>query len=530
MRKSRFVFTAAATLAHFVMLLAGSAWAQSVPNPSSPIAMGNVWTPAQWITAFEAKVDVTNGTLTNPAITGGTIAGAALSNPTLSGTVNTTGVAGYEINGFNAINVLDGNFNSGNGNGWGPACLNNCATIAGALAGGNLASTERLATLYGFNAGGHMNSTAGNGTEAAIFGWNSGGALTGTSSYVVSLFGTNLLGVCTTGCHNITALGSDGFRDSISATNSIVITTGQGGDYANGDSNIFIGGNDGLGNSGNGFTGGLNTIGGFGTFQAAGGTSLTVKNTMWGASEANGCTTCNNLTLSGYSAGGSIVTESGSAFFGAFSGQDEIGGTQNSGLGQFSCGQSTNTTQQTCVGYAAGFKMTGNNSTSIGAGVGNATNGSSGTGDLLIGVNNTCDTPNSSISNYIGICGSNGVVFSVTGTGTPATSVTTIAGTLTSGIITSAQHTNGSSPTQLGSATSDVVLGSGTQLSALNVTVGFAHLPYTNATSGSGGIPTGTPATVDGDGCEWNDVSFTINCFSASANAWKHVTLSANAG
>lgn len=83
---------------------------------------------------------------------------------------------------------------------------------------------------------------------------------------------------------------------------------------------------------------------------------------------------------------------------------------------------------------------------------------------------------------------------------------------------------------KLGSATADQILGSGVFLPALNTTTGFAHLPFTNASSGAGGIPTGTPANTSGPACAWNDVTFTLNCYSPSAGAWKHVTLSASAG
>ncbi len=83
---------------------------------------------------------------------------------------------------------------------------------------------------------------------------------------------------------------------------------------------------------------------------------------------------------------------------------------------------------------------------------------------------------------------------------------------------------------RVGSATADQIMGSGAQLSALSATAGFLHLPYTNATSGAGGIPTGTPANTSGPACEWNDVTFVLNCWSPSASAWKHVAFSAAAG
>jgi hypothetical protein len=47
-------------------LCAALASAQSVPNPSTPIVEGVVWTPAQWITAWESKVDLSQVGTTIP--------------------------------------------------------------------------------------------------------------------------------------------------------------------------------------------------------------------------------------------------------------------------------------------------------------------------------------------------------------------------------------------------------------------------------------------------------------------------------
>jgi hypothetical protein len=77
----------------------------------------------------------------------------------------------------------------------------------------------------------------------------------------------------------------------------------------------------------------------------------------------------------------------------------------------------------------------------------------------------------------------------------------------------------------------DVVHGLGVQLGSLGATGGFMYLPYTNATSGSGGAPTGTPTNHTlGPALVWNDVTGTIDVYSPAASAWKHVTLSAGGG
>lgn len=67
----------------FLLLLAAAASAQSVPNGT--ITQGQIWTTAQWNTAFQAKADVTSGTLTGPTINGGTLSGSTLANPTITG-------------------------------------------------------------------------------------------------------------------------------------------------------------------------------------------------------------------------------------------------------------------------------------------------------------------------------------------------------------------------------------------------------------------------------------------------------------
>jgi hypothetical protein len=92
-----------------------SALGQSVPNGS--VSTGQVWTPSQWNTAWQAKVDVSSGSLTNPAISNPTITNptitggnanlsssmvdgvpvATTSSPAFSGTVGITGTMGIGI-------------------------------------------------------------------------------------------------------------------------------------------------------------------------------------------------------------------------------------------------------------------------------------------------------------------------------------------------------------------------------------------------------------------------------------------------
>lgn len=116
-----------------------------------------------------------------------------------------------------------------------------------------------------------------------------------------------------------------------------------------------------------------------------------------------------NTVAVGY-ASGNLHTNGYSTFVGA-----DAGDHATSGVGL------------TDVGYLAGSaETTAQKSTIIGSNVGQTTF-ATGTGVLLLGSGNvTVDTPLSSTSNYINIEN----IFTVTGTNTPSTSVTTIAGEL----------------------------------------------------------------------------------------------------
>lgn len=61
----------------------GVAAAQTIPNGNTSLTQGQVWTAAQWNTAWQAKVDVTAGSSTNQTLT----------SPTLSGSVNLSTMA-----------------------------------------------------------------------------------------------------------------------------------------------------------------------------------------------------------------------------------------------------------------------------------------------------------------------------------------------------------------------------------------------------------------------------------------------------
>lgn len=150
---------------------------------------------------------------------------------------------------------------------------------------------------------------------------------------------------------------------------------------------------------------------GFGLF-AMGGYRLSTgrQDEAFGAYTLVNCTTCSQTVAMGDQAGMQITTGVFDTLVGDQSGKGVTTGYQLSFLGQgtgLNCGACN---RNTLVGYGAG---------------GSSLNGASNILILSSG-NAACDT---NTSNSILVCG-NGTIWSATGTGTPATSTTTIAGVL----------------------------------------------------------------------------------------------------
>lgn len=80
-------------------LLGAFAFGQSVPNGT--ITQGQIWTTSQWNAAFQAKVDVSGGSLTAPTITGGASITGAVTGTSFAGagTGLTGTAAGLSIGG-----------------------------------------------------------------------------------------------------------------------------------------------------------------------------------------------------------------------------------------------------------------------------------------------------------------------------------------------------------------------------------------------------------------------------------------------
>ena len=244
-----------------------------------------------------------------------------------------------------------------------------------------------------------------------------------------------------------------------------------------------------------------NTLVGQGAGELVSGNS----NTVIGEAAGAGMTTAANSVIVGQNAGSATLTGTSNTILGAGA---VTGGTSVANgvfIGAGAGGSSIITgTSNTVVGQGAGTKLTSSaQNTIIGNSVASTTLATGG-GNVIIGTSNACDSAASASNNSIRICTNGGLIWSTSGASSPAAAISTFQG--------------------------DNTFGSGANLASLSVTTGFLHFPFTNATSGSGGVPTGTPATINGDACVWNDVTFVLNCYSASAAAWKHVAFSAAAG
>jgi hypothetical protein len=85
--------------------------------PNGTIQQGQIWTPAQWNTAWQSKVDASGGFSTNetlttpdindPTIVGGTMSAPTISNPTITGVFTGPGAFTGPVTG---ANITSGTF------------------------------------------------------------------------------------------------------------------------------------------------------------------------------------------------------------------------------------------------------------------------------------------------------------------------------------------------------------------------------------------------------------------------------------
>lgn len=153
-----------------------------------------------------------------------------------------------------------------------------------------------------------------------------------------------------------------------------------------------------------------------------GGTSIGAVNTAVGYQAGENVTSANTSVFLGAQAGQNVTSGGGQVFIGYLSGQNSIASDKNTFVG-YSSGISVTGFQNTFMGYQSGTHVTsGANNVIIGYNNAAATLNTGNT-NILIGVN--LDTSAGNTSNTINI----GNVFLATGSGTPATSQASVAGT-----------------------------------------------------------------------------------------------------
>lgn len=388
-----------------------------------------------------------------------------------SGGINSTTTPGYQINGGNGLTITNGNFPFLGA----PTCVGNCDTFVGALAGGNITSPlDHLSTLVGFNAGGAMNSTN---TESTAVGWNAAGNITGSSTlYFITAMGVNSLGLCTTGCISDVVIGTDTALHSMTLTQSVVI--GQQALNLGNGTNLVALGYDAM--QWNATATGLTKSIAIGAFSLGGSLATTATNNIAiGDSALINVTTANNNVAIGINAlagnasgtstldtvaignqamivtttaqrdvaigalaGNQLTTGADEVFIGWKAGQNTTTGVGNVCIGSGDCAGVTGG-NNTVVGSGSGIAITGNTNTIVGRNGGAAI--TSASNNLILGGNNTGSVLTTGAGNILIASGAQAVnvaassttgtinvenVWKATGTATPSTSVTTVAGTL----------------------------------------------------------------------------------------------------
>jgi hypothetical protein len=282
-------------------------------------------------------------------------------------------------------------------------------TLIGLGAGNSLPFSDYLTTAIGWHA---LYSSTSVNTEATAVGWNSQNAETG-QSYSTTL-GVNTLGTCVTCGHDV-AIGTDSMRNTTTASYDVGIgVTTLNNDFTPGY-NIAIGDSTMQGNTNWNSGSGRNIAIGWSTFNCTSCTSA-AKNIIIGAAIANNATSLNNSVVIGDIAMTNATSGGQNTIIGADAFTSLTGGNGVlTALGYGAGGSAANGQQDTLLGAYVGGSVFG-------------TSGSNPTGIILIGSGaQTVDVPNTGTNNYINIEN----IIKVTGTGTPSSSVTTIAGLMT---------------------------------------------------------------------------------------------------
>lgn len=367
-------------------------------------------------------------------LTGGTMSGPIQN-------INTTSVTGYEQFGSTILQVC---CNSGNMFGDGSGTV----TLIGLGAGAHLNSADYLTTAIGFKA---LNSSTQSNSESTAVGWKSQNAIT-TGGFNTSL-GVNTVGTCVT-CVHLLAVGTDALRNTTTASYDLAIGVSTLLDDGSSGNNIAIG--DSTYKSNAGASGQFNIAIGFNTFQ---GLSLTTgdKNIAIGAGISNAVTSGSKNIIIGHVAGNAVTS-----------------GTSNQLIGQAAGILLTTASGDIIIGDNAGSKITtGAQNVVIGPGVGSATL-ATGTRNILLGTSTAVDTSGAGTNFTINIDN----VFTATGTGVPATSSSSIAGSLkSSGFISGGTKftiTGCAAGTTVGGATAGTFLSGTTGACTVTITLNGA--------------------------------------------------------
>lgn len=387
-------------------------------------------------TGTTGMVRATSPTIATPTFTGTTTtAGIAA-----SGAVNTTSTSGFQINGTTALWVEPTGTNIAVGApGFGSVTTANYNVYITPENDSSSITKAHHNVVIGHLAGASLTDCGGTSGYDTAIGFDALNADNGCENTAI---GSNTLVSNTTGTFNI-GIGNDSGAAVTTGSGNIGMGHAAGGG-STGNSAMTGSGNVSLGNSAGGFLSGAassNVLIGSG----AGGGSL--ANLFTGSSNigigfqaltflttANGNTAVGNSALPGTS--GAPITGGANVAIGngaLAAGQGSV--FQNTIVGANAGHAITTATTNTMLGASAGNLATASNNTFIGANVASAV--TTGQSNTLIGSSTNCTPPTITTSNYLALCTNTTPVYSVTNGNSPATSISSVAGNIQLGGLTS---------------------------------------------------------------------------------------------
>ena len=279
--------------------------------------------------------------------------------------------------------------------------------------------------------------------------------------------------------------------------------------------------------------------GGAGSFQGFPTSAVTLNDTAFGYQAMSGVITSAAVknTAMGSKAGAAITSGIQNTCVGASACAGVTSGPGNTGIGLNALQTVTSTTAgstaigvdsldllasgtgaNVAVGSFAGDKCTTcNNNLYLGYNVGSVTQ-ATGSNNVIIGTSNSCDTAAAATAGTIEICAGSTAVWSATGTTTPSTSVTTIAGT---------QSINGPLITGQGGTTFTVASGTATcgTTSTLHGGVQAGDFTCTTAGTAASTVTLTIAATTTAYTCWGRDITTPTTVTQTGAKSTTSVTL-----